>query len=281
MVTEKTRQGKIIEAAILSFLFYFILLQLCRLRIDIGNGIVSFADGVLNPLNYIQGVFIGLTLAALTYFIIPSGIKELVREYSQAMKDINKLKEDRKKLGRGQRTIINYAMKSGNTDIDSILDQTYRAVTRGSSGKYGLGAIGGGAYIDDPLAKEIVETLLSLTDEEIVSLKTILDDFRVFQMRVSERLGLTTYESSDREKQRSPEINRPQLIDLAERLGILPSERGYSIHFNNYGEGWFIDLGDKSNKKPIEQVEDEKTAISRAKILATRDNLPYQGFYWY
>ena len=74
------------------FLTYFTVWQFSRLSEQIHEGIISLSNDLFDPLVYIRSVFVvGLLLLALTYFLLPSNLKELVKLLLQAYGKIQKL----------------------------------------------------------------------------------------------------------------------------------------------------------------------------------------------
>ncbi len=276
---EKSRNSNlhlVIKVFFQFFLTYFTVWQFSRLSEQIHEGIISLSNDLFDPLVYIRSVFVvGLLLLALTYFLLPSNLKELVKLLLQAYGKIQKLENDREDLSVRHQEILRYAMINGAQNINHIISQAHVALQSATTKKYSIGSLlpGGGPWTKEE-AEPVIQSIRLLSPIEIEALNSNLYAYWYSLSRSKNRSMQLDYEYI-----KDSEIDKPLLDEVSQILGIIPSEKGYSIRPNNFGNDWLVEVGDKTIKDVVETRDTKEEAENCARKLAETNNLPFQGIW--
>ena len=274
--SNKSNLRDLTKVIIQTSLIFFTVWQLSRLSKQIHEGLISFSYDLLDPLVYFRSVFVvGLPLLALTYFLLPSNLKELVKLLLQAYGKIQKLENDREDLSVRHQEILRYAMINGAQNINHIISQAHVALQSTMTKKYSIGSLlpGGGPWTKEE-AEPVIQSIRLLSPIEIEALNSNLYAYWYSLSRSKNRSMQLDYEYI-----KDSEIDKPLLDEVSQILGVVPSEYGYSIRPNNYGHDWLIEIGDKTCKNLVEARETKEEAEIRAKELADQNALPFLGMW--
>ena len=274
--TKQSNLRELLKVILQSSLIFFTVWQFSRLSEQVQGGLISLSNDLFDPLVYIRSVFVlGLPLFAITYYLLPNNLKETIRLLIRAQGRIKQIEKNRENLSVEHRNLLNYAMRYGATSVDHIVSQAFSVLKGSSSGKFSIGSPlpGGGPWSDERVLP-IIKTIRTLTPTETEALNSVLYDYWFTYRRLNYG-GV----NSDYEYLSNSSIDKSQLDEVSQMLGIIPSEYGYSIRPNNFGLDWLIEIGDKRHKDFVESRDTEEEAEVRAKELADQNALPFQGFW--
>lgn len=195
--------------------------------------------------------------------------------FSKHIGKIQKLENDREDLSVRHQEILRYAMINGAQNINHIISQAHVALQSATTKKYSLGSLlpGGGPWTEEE-AEPVIQSIRLLSPSEIESLNSNLYAYWYSLRRSNNRSMQLDYENI-----KDSEIDKPLLDEVSQILGIIPSEKGYSIRPNNFGNDWLVEVGDKTIKDVVETRETKEEAEIRAKELADQNALPFLGMW--